>query len=122
MPTDPFAALAGDEPSRTPPPDRGGPDPWEPDPYEDEAGRNPCPTLNCRGGDVSLAEYPQEDGSILFGGPCDSCAQDSVKCPECEALTWLPDGDETRCETGCGAVFQKDLDRKAITAGFLRVR
>lgn len=94
-------------------------------PYEEmemEPIRNECPADNCDYGDVSLTEWRDEGGSVVMAGACDSCAQESVQCPDCEALTVLFDGDETPCETGCGAVFQKDLDRKALTSGFRRIR
>lgn len=93
------------------------------DTYEEpEPIWNDCPADNCDHGDVSLSEFRDEDGSVLMAGACGFCSTESVQCPNCEALTPLFDGDETPCETGCGAVFQKELGRKGETAGFRRIR
>jgi hypothetical protein len=112
LPIDPFDA---DTPDWTPPPGEE----YGPDPADDDTRR--CPAPNCSGGDVSLTEYRQDDGTIIFGGPCDICAQESVKCPECEALTWLFDGDPKQCD-GCDAVYQRELGKHGMTSEFLRVR
>lgn len=87
----------------------------------------PCPTENCAYGEVRLGEYRDGDGdgdgdgSVVLAGYCDSCAQASVECGDCEAVTWLFDDSETQCD-GCEAVYQQVLDRKGLSEGFRRVR
>lgn len=81
-----------------------------------------CPADNCAHGEITLTEWRDDDGSVVLAGLCGSCVQEFVQCPDCEALTVFFDGTETPCETGCGAVFQKELGRKGETAGFRRIR
>lgn len=76
-----------------------------------------CANPNCIGGDVSWADWPQPDGSIVRAGACWACGTHAVECDCGEISSFFTDSET--CAV-CGACYELERDSDALITSYSR--